>query len=278
MRIAQLAGHPVLLTEEGAIAVPAEFATDLFTHWNDLLDWSSRSATGARPYDPADLQAPGLIPAPRQIFAVALNYRPHTAEAGYEEPSAPLVFTKFPTCLTGPYTTIDLPPGNVDWELELVAVIGREAHKVPVEKGWDPVVALTVGQDLSERTAQLAGHPAQFSLGKSHPGFGPIGPALVSLDEIDAAGHRDDLELTCELNGEVVQYDRTGSMIFPIPQLVSYLSEFCTLLPGDLIFTGTPAGVGNRRTPQRFLTPDDELVSRIGGVGEMRHRFRRATP
>ncbi|WP_369033067.1 fumarylacetoacetate hydrolase family protein [Streptomyces adonidis] len=276
MRIAQLAGRTVLLTGEGAIPVPAELATDVFAHWDDLREWS-RSATGARPYEPADLQAPGL-PIPRQIFAVALNYRPHTAEAGYEEPSAPLVFTKFPTCLTGPNTTVDLPPGNVDWELELVAVIGSEAHKVPVEKGWDPVVALTVGQDLSERIAQLAGRPAQFSLAKSHPGFGPVGPALVSLDEIDAAGHRDDLELTCELNGEVVQHDRTGNMIFPIPQLVSYLSEFCTLLPGDLIFTGTPAGVGNRRTPQRFLAPDDELVSRIGSVGEMRHRFRRTAP
>ena len=271
MRIARLAGRTVLLTDEGALEVPARFATDVFAHWDDLLDWS-RGATGGCSYDEAELEAP--VPAPRQVFAVALNYRPHTAEAGYEEPAAPLVFTKFPTCLTGPYTTVDLPPGHVDWELELVAVIGREARRVPPEKGWEPVVALTVGQDLSERVAQLAGRPAQFSLAKSHPGFGPVGPALVGLDEIPDP---DDLELTCELNGEVVQRDRTANMIFPIPRLVSYLSEFCTLLPGDLIFTGTPAGVGNRRVPQRFLTPDDELVSRIGGVGEMRHRFRRTT-
>lgn len=269
MRIAQLDCRPVLLTEDGVIDVPVDLAADLFARWDDLREWSAH-ATGARPYDPCDLQAP--VPAPRQIFAVALNYRPHTAEAGYEEPTAPLVFTKFPTCLTGPYATVELPPGHVDWELELVAVIGHEARNIPVQKGWEPVVALTVGQDLSERLAQLAGRPAQFSLAKSHPGFGPLGPALVSLDEVDDP---DDLELTCELNGEVVQHDRTGVMIFPIPRLVSYLSEFCTLLPGDLIFTGTPAGVGNRRSPQRFLTPDDELVSRIGGVGEMRHTFRR---
>ncbi|MET7855006.1 fumarylacetoacetate hydrolase family protein [Streptomyces avermitilis] len=272
MRIAQLAGRTVLLTNEGAIDVPASFEGHVFERWDELLDWST-TAEGARPYDESDLEAP--VPAPRQVFAVALNYRPHTAEAGYEEPEAPLVFTKFPTCLTGPYTTVDLPPGHVDWELELVAVIGREARRVPVEKGWEPVAALTVGQDLSERIAQLAGRPAQFSLGKSHPGFGPVGPALVSLDEIPDP---DDLELTCELGGEVVQHDRTGNMIFPVPRLVAYLSEFCTLLPGDLIFTGTPAGVGNRRVPQRFLTPDDELVSRIGSVGEMRHRFRRTTP
>ncbi|WP_405866580.1 fumarylacetoacetate hydrolase family protein [Streptomyces sp. NBC_00005] len=272
MRIARLAGRTVALTSGGAVEVPAEFEGRVLDRWDELLDWS-QNATGGRPYADSDLEPP--VPAPRQIFAVALNYRPHTVEAGYGEPEAPLVFTKFPTCLTGPHTTVDLPPGHVDWELELVAVIGREARNVPVEKGWEPVVALTVGQDLSERIAQLAGRPAQFSLAKSHPGFGPIGPALVSLDEVPG---RDDLELTCELNGEVVQHDRTGNMIFPIPRLVSYLSEFCTLLPGDLIFTGTPAGVGNRRTPQRFLTPDDELVSRIGGVGEMRHRFRRTTP
>ncbi|MCX4765152.1 fumarylacetoacetate hydrolase family protein [Streptomyces sp. NBC_01275] len=272
MRIARLAGRSVLLTDEGAVDLPAPPADDVFAHWDDLLAWSA-TATGARPYAEADLETP--VPAPRQIFAVALNYRPHAAEAGYEEPAAPLVFTKFPTCLTGPYTTVDLPAGHVDWELELVAVIGREARRVPVEKGWDPVVALTVGQDLSERISQLAGRPAQFSLGKSYPGFGPVGPALVGLDEFP---DRDDLELTCVLNGETVQHDRTANMIFPIPRLVSYLSEFCTLLPGDLIFTGTPAGVGNRRVPQRFLTPGDELVSRIEGVGEMRHRFRRNTP
>ncbi|MFJ3670573.1 fumarylacetoacetate hydrolase family protein [Streptomyces sp. NPDC090106] len=276
MRIAQLEGRTVLLTAEGAVDVPAELSTDLYARWDDLRTWSATAtaaaATQARPYDPAALQSP--VPAPRQVFAVALNYRPHTAEAGYEDPEQPLVFTKFPTCLTGPRTVIELPPGNVDWELELVAVIGRETRHVPVEKAWDSVAALTVGQDLSERVAQLAGRPAQFSLAKSHPGFGPVGPALVSLDEIE---DRDDLELICELNGEVVQHDRTSGMIFPIPRLVSYLSAFCTLLPGDLIFTGTPAGVGNRRTPRRFLTPDDELVSRITGVGEMRHHFRRAT-
>ncbi|MCW2915117.1 MAG: putative hydrolase family protein [Actinomycetia bacterium] len=152
----------------------------------------------------------------------------------------------------------------------MVAVIGRDAYQVPEENGWDPVVAVTVGQDLSERLVQLAGKPAQFSLGKSFPGFGPIGPALVSLDELP---DRDDLELSCELSGETVQSDRTSSMIFSAARLVAHISAICPLYPGDLIFTGTPAGVGNRRSPQRFITPDDELISRIEHVGEMRHRF-----
>ncbi|MET7575638.1 fumarylacetoacetate hydrolase family protein [Streptomyces sp. NPDC005492] len=275
MRIANLAGRLALLTADGAIDVATGgFDTDpaaLFRQWDALLGWAADDPATAVPYKESDLLPP--VPEPRQIFAVALNYRPHTAEAGYEEPAEPLVFTKFPTCLTGPYATVGLPPGHVDWELEMVAVIGREAYRVPEEKGWDPVVAVTVGQDLSERIVQLTGRPAQFSLGKSFPGFGPVGPALVSLDEL---ADRDDLELTCVLNGEAVQHDRTSNMIFPVPKLVAYLSAICPLRPGDLIFTGTPAGVGNRRTPQRFLTPDDTLVSRISGLGEMRHTFRSA--
>lgn len=276
VRIANLAGRLALLTGDGAVDVatggfdPAPAA--LFEQWDALLRWSDGvDPAAAVPYDESDLRAP--VPEPRQIFAVALNYRPHTAEAGYEEPAEPLVFTKFPTCLTGPCATIDLPPGHVDWELEMVAVIGRDAHRLPEEHGWDPVVALTVGQDLSERITQLAGRPAQFSLGKSFPGFGPVGPALVSTG---ALADRDDLALTCELNGDVVQHDRTSNMIFPVPRLVAHLSAVCPLRPGDLIFTGTPAGVGNRRTPQRFLGAGDTLVSRIGGLGEMRHTFRSA--
>ncbi|MFD7714109.1 fumarylacetoacetate hydrolase family protein [Streptomyces sp. NPDC059785] len=276
MRIANLAGRPALLTGGGAVDVAAggfDPGPDaVFRQWDALLDWSAGvDPATAVPYQESDLLAP--VPEPRQVFAVALNYRPHTAEAGYEEPAEPLIFTKFPSCLTGPCTTIGLPPGHVDWELEMVAVIGRDAHRVPAEKGWEPVVALTVGQDLSERVSQLAGRPAQFSLGKSFPGFGPVGPALVSLGDVP---DRDDLELTCELNGEPVQHDRTSNMIFPVPELVARISAVCPLRPGDLIFTGTPAGVGNRRTPQRFLTPGDTLVSRIGGLGEMRHTFRSA--
>ena len=279
MRIGNLAGRLVLLTETGAIDVAAASGgrfspepTALYDQWDDLLDWSARvDPAAARPYEESALLAP--VPEPRQVFAVALNYRPHTAEAGYEDPAEPLVFTKFPSCVTGPYETVELPVGHVDWELELVAVIGREAYRVPEEKGWDPVVAVTAGQDLSERIIQLGGRPAQFSLGKSFPGFGPVGPALVSTDEL---ADREDLELTCELNGEVVQRDRTSNMIFPVPKLVAHLSAVCPLRPGDLIFTGTPAGVGNRRVPQRFLGRDDILVSKIAGIGEMRHRFREA--
>jgi 2-keto-4-pentenoate hydratase/2-oxohepta-3-ene-1,7-dioic acid hydratase in catechol pathway len=266
MRIANLAGRPVLLTKAGAVQVDTD---DVFAHWDELREWSTTvDESTAFEYDPRDLGP--AVAAPGQIFAVALNYRPHAEEAGYVAPEQPLIFTKFASCLTGAYASIPLPPGHVDWELELVAVVGKPAYRVPAEHGWDPIVALTVGQDLSERIGQLAGKPAQFSLGKSYPGFGPIGPALVSLDEVS---DRDDLELTCTLSGEVVQHDRTSNMIFSVPRLVAYISAVCPLRPGDLIFTGTPSGVGNRRTPQRFLGRDDVLESTIESLGGMRHTF-----
>ena len=246
---------------------------DLLENWADLLEWAVTLSADAYdvPLDPAALEAP--VPRPRQVFAVALNYPPHAAEAGFTPPADPLVFTKFPTCIAGPNITVELPDGKVDWEAELVAVIGAEARHVPAEQAWEHVAALTVGQDLSERVTQSRGAPAQFSLGKSFPGFGPIGPVLVTPDELEDP---DDLEVTALLGDEVVQHDRTKSMIFPVPELVARLSAILPLLPGDLIFTGTPAGVGNRRTPPRYLTPDDLLVTRISGIGEIRQRFTRS--
>jgi len=147
-----------------------------------------------------------------------------------------------------------LPPGQVDWEVELVAVIGRHGHRVSREQAWDYVAGLSVGQDISERVLQLSGAPAQFSLGKSYPGFAPIGPVVVTPDELL---DKDDLELGCSINGEQVQKGRTSEMVFSVPELVSRLSAVTPLLPGDVIFTGTPAGVGLGRSPQRFLAAGD---------------------
>ena len=242
----------------------------LLEDWPRVRDWAAGLPEDAYDLtvDPAALGAP--VPRPRQVFAVALNYPPHAAEAGYIPPEEPLVFTKFPACITGPHSTVALPEGKVDWEVELVAVIGRETYRVSEDRAWDAVAGLTIGQDLSERVSQLRGKPAQFSLGKSFPGFGPIGPALVTPDELDDP---DDLEITGLLNGTVVQHDRTKSMIFPVPELIARLSAVLPLFPGDLVFTGTPAGVGNRMNPPRYLTAADELVSRIEGIGEIRQRF-----
>jgi 2-keto-4-pentenoate hydratase/2-oxohepta-3-ene-1,7-dioic acid hydratase in catechol pathway len=226
-------------------------------------DWARAEAL-----EPARLGPP--VPCPRQVFAVALNYRPHAAEAGFTAPAEPLIFTKFPTCITGPDVTVALPDGKVDWEIEVVAVIGRGGYQIPRERAWDAVAGITCGQDLSERVLQLSGKPAQFSLGKSHPGFGPTGPVAVTPDELP---DRDDIGFACWLDGERLQHGRTSEMIFPVDDLVTRLSAVCPLLPGDLIFTGTPAGVGNRREPPRYLHPGEILVSRVDGVGEIRQQF-----
>jgi 2-keto-4-pentenoate hydratase/2-oxohepta-3-ene-1,7-dioic acid hydratase in catechol pathway len=182
-----------------------------------------------------------------------------------------MVFAKYVSSFTGPVGEIELPTGAVDWEVELVAVIGQLARNVPAQQAWNHVAGLTVGQDLSERDLQLRGEFPQMSLGKSLPGFSPTGPFLVTPDSF---GNPDDLAISCTLDGETVQAARTRDLTFSVPQLVAELSAWLPLLPGDVVFTGTPAGVGLARKPPRFLRPGDELVSEIEGIGSMRHTFR----
>ena len=255
-----------------AEASQGRFAADgfeIFERFDELAGWLATVPDAAyTPFDPGALGPP--VPMPRQVFAIGLNYRDHAAESGLAEPDEPLVFTKYPTSITGPSATVALPSEHVDWEAELVAVIGARAEYVKVANAWRFIAGLTVGQDLSERRVQLAGPAPQFSLGKSYPGFGPTGPAIVTLDEI---ANVDNLEVSCLLDDEVLQKGRTSDLIFSIPQLVEHISAICPMLPGDLIFTGTPAGVGGARTPNRFLTPGSVLITAIEGIGELRNRL-----
>jgi 2,4-diketo-3-deoxy-L-fuconate hydrolase len=234
----------------------------VYEHWDEVRALAERVAAPEAPLDVQALQAP--VPRPRQVFAIGLNYAAHAAEAGLEQPTFPPTFTKFPTCLTGPDATVELPSAFVDWEVELVVVMGRFAYEVAAGEGWRHVAGLTVGQDLSERIVQTRPPAPQFSLGKSFPGFGPIGPWVITPDEL---ADPDDLALGCSVNGEQVQKSRTSDLIFGVDALVQHLSSITPLLPGDLIFTGTPSGVGGTRTPPRFLAPGDELVSTIEGIG-----------
>jgi 2,4-didehydro-3-deoxy-L-rhamnonate hydrolase len=277
MRIANIDGRLSLLTDVGSVDV--EVASrgsfdpgpqQIYSRWADFRVWAAGAdLSDAAPYDITKLRSPA--PAPAQVFGVGLNYREHAAESGFDAPAQPSIFTKFPSCIAGPYQDICLPAGgHTDWEVELVAVIGIRAYQVSESEAWDHVAGLAVGQDLSERITQLAGSPPQFSLGKSFPGFGPIGPWLVTPDEFR---NPDDLELGCALNSETMQQARTSDLIFSVPRLISALSSRLPLLPGDVIFTGTPAGVGLGSDPQRWLRPGDELVSYVDGIGELRHRF-----
>jgi 2-keto-4-pentenoate hydratase/2-oxohepta-3-ene-1,7-dioic acid hydratase in catechol pathway len=280
VRIANLSGRLVLVSPDGATAIDVErisggrFGPDpqaVFEHWDAFVSWAAETDLSAgEPFAVEALGAPA--PAPRQILAIGLNYSEHAAESGFQVPDAPTVmFTKWASCLTGPVTEVTLPAGgHTDWEVELVAVIGRRAWQVSEESAWEHVAGLTVGQDLSERITQASGPSPQFSLGKSLPGFGPMGPWLVTTDEF---GDRDDLELGCSINGESMQKGRTRDLIFSVPAMISKLSQKLPLLPGDVLFTGTPAGVGMGRDPQRFLAPGDELVSYVTGIGELRQRF-----
>ena len=274
MKVANLAGRAVIITDDRAIdierASAGRFGADpqeLFDDWAEFIAWAP-SATGGEPFSLQDLGAP--VPRPRQVFAIGVNYAAHAAEAGYPSDSLPVTFTKFPTSIVGPSHVVVLPEGNVDWEVELVVVIGSLAHHVSRDEAWSSVAGVTIGQDLSERLLQMQGTSPQFSMGKSYPGFGPTGPWLVTPDELP---DRDDLAIGCTLSGQSVQGSRTSMMIYDVPELIARLSAVCPLLPGDIIFSGTPAGVGNRMTPQRFIRADDVLVSEIEGIGSITTRF-----
>jgi 2-keto-4-pentenoate hydratase/2-oxohepta-3-ene-1,7-dioic acid hydratase in catechol pathway len=280
MRVANVDGRAVLLTADDrgvdvARASDGKFGPDpasLYAGWDGFRAWADGvgELAGEVSFSREQLGSPS--PSPRQIIAIGLNYTEHAKETGFAEPDIlPPVFTKFVSALSGPDTTVALPVGgSTDWEVELVAVIGRTAREVSVSSAWDYVAGLSIGQDLSERTSQFAGPAPQFSLGKSFPGFAPVGPWLVTPESV---GNRDDLALGCAIDGEIVQDGRTRDLIFPVASLISKLSYTLTLYPGDLIFTGTPAGVGMGRSPQRFLQPGETLRTWIEGIGEIHQTF-----
>jgi 2-keto-4-pentenoate hydratase/2-oxohepta-3-ene-1,7-dioic acid hydratase in catechol pathway len=276
MRIANLDGRLVLKYPDGATDVEkasdGRFAADpqaVFARWDEFAAWAGGLQEPlAEPFDPGRLKAPA--PRPAQVFAIGLNYADHAGESSMPLPPEPAVFTKFQTSIAGPNDEVKLPTATVDWEAELVVVIGRRAVSVDAAQAWDHVAGVTAGQDLSERTRQLVGSPPQFSIGKSFPGFAPIGPEIVTPDEL---ADRDDLEIGCSVNGEIVQHARTRDLIFSVASLIERLSAILPLTPGDIIFTGTPSGVGHARSPQRYLAPGDVLETWISGIGRLRNTF-----
>ena len=252
-----------------AEASGGRFGPDLmpiYDDWAAFVEFASGVTTGTAPLVEADLRCP--VPSPRQVFAIGLNYRGHAEESGMPVSEVPTTFTKFPASLAGPFDDIEVVGESVDWEVELVAVIGSRADRVAEGEAWDHVAGLTVGQDISDRHLQFAAG-AQFSLGKSRRGYGPMGPWVVTPDELP---NPDDLGLGCSVDGEPVQDARTSDLIFDIPHLIAELSSVLPLLPGDVIFTGTPGGVGIARQPPKFLAPGQTLESWIEGIGTIRNR------
>jgi 2-keto-4-pentenoate hydratase/2-oxohepta-3-ene-1,7-dioic acid hydratase in catechol pathway len=206
------------------------------------------------------------IPRPPKVICIGLNYRDHAEESKMAIPEVPTVFAKFPTAVIGPGHPIVLPKASTrpDYEAEFAVVIGRGGRHIPEAKWRDHVFGYTMMNDVSARDFQMA--TTQWMMGKTFDTFAPIGPYIVTADEIEDPHN---LDISMVLSGDVMQHSNTRNLIFGVPKLVSYLSSIFTLEPGDIIATGTPAGVGFARTPPRYLKPGDECRVRVQGLGEL---------
>jgi len=207
----------------------------------------------------------GMVP---KFLGIGLNYRDHAQETGMPIPEVPIVFAKASSCVSGPNDPVLAPADfqRMDFEVELAVVIGTRAQNVAVDDALDSVAGYCIGNDISERSLQKGG-PGEWIKAKSHDSFGPLGPWLVTTDEIPDPQA---LDLTLDLNGERMQTGNSSTMIFTVAELVSYISKYMTLMPGDVITTGTPPGVGMARKPRIFLKPGDEMVLTVAGLGEQR--------
>ena len=284
MRLANWDGRAVLLVDDRAVDVAEESGgrfgpepMDVYEQWSDFAGWAATVGPGAgRTVAAADLGTP--VPRPRQIFAIGLNYRDHADEANLDHPENIVVFTKFASSLAGPVSTAAVSSDAVDYEAELVVVVGREAHRVDVDEAGDVIAGYSVGQDISDRGVQMRPPAPQFSLGKSFPGYGPVGPAVVTRDELADPSA---LRIACSFTGPtaqaqgvdewIAQDGSTGDMIFSPERIISDLSQVVTLYPGDLIFTGTPAGVGMARGVS--VQPGDAVTTTIEGIGSITTEF-----
>jgi len=267
----------VKLSEAGAGA-----GVDLGPRTSDLLrEWEWRrkadlaieyaEETGLGVYDAADLNRAAPVSDPEKVVCVGLNYRDHAEEGDNEIPDEPVLFSKFPTTVAGPEDTVSWDPDltqKVDYEAELVAVIGEEARRVDPEEAMDHVAGFLVGNDVSARDLQHG--DGQWVRGKSLDSFAPTGPELVTTDEVSDPH---DLEIFAEVNGERLQESTTANLIFGIDELVSFCSQAFTLTPGDLLFTGTPPGVGVYREPPVLLEDGDSVTIGVEEVGELTTEF-----
>jgi len=212
-----------------------------------------------------------ILPQPSKIVCVGQNYAAHVREFGAELPSEPVLFQKAPSSWAAPFAPLELPPGaeKLDYEVELGIVIGKRAKRIAIEDVATHIRGFVVLCDYSERAWQKE-HAGQWNKGKSHDGFCPAGPSLIPFDNVPDPQN---LRIWSRVNGEIRQESNTSDMIFPIDHLVSYISQFMTLLPGDVIATGTPGGVGMGLTPPSYLKVGDIVELGIDGIGEIRQEI-----
>jgi 2-keto-4-pentenoate hydratase/2-oxohepta-3-ene-1,7-dioic acid hydratase in catechol pathway len=238
-----------------------------------LRVWESLPRGPVR-HDPESVTLLAPVHDPRKIVCLGLNYRDHAAESGMEPPPEPVLFSKYPTALIGHLGTIVLPPVSqeVDYEAELVVVVGQGGKNIPRERAMSHVAGYAVGHDVSARDWQLNKPGKQWMAGKTFDTFAPIGPELVTTDEVPDPQA---LGIRLRLNGQTMQDSNTSQLIFGVGYVISYLSNVFTLEPGDLIFTGTPPGVGMARKPPVWLKDGDVVEVEIDGVGTLRNSVAR---
>jgi 2-keto-4-pentenoate hydratase/2-oxohepta-3-ene-1,7-dioic acid hydratase in catechol pathway len=232
----------------------------------DMLSAIGKLPQTGPAYELSQVKLLAPIPRPPKLICIGLNYRDHAAETKLEIPKVPTIFSKFSNVVIGPGEPIIIPSDRTDYEAEFAFVIGRGGRRIPAANAMDHVFGYTIINDVSERRYQMA--TSQWMIGKTFDTFAPMGPCLVTADEIPDPHS---LDIWCEIGGERLQNSNTRELIFKIPDLIEYLSSVVTLEPGDVISTGTPAGVGFARKPPRFLASGDVVVIGIEGIGELRN-------
>ena len=247
--------------------------TDLPTNSTEMIENWRRitSSVGLQQFAKNEIRLIAPIVKPEKIICVGRNYSAHASEMGSAVEDLPVIFNKFPSALAGPDSKISIPSisHQVDYEAELVVVIGKRGKNIHLDDAYDHVFGYCCGNDVSARDWQKGKPGGQWLLGKTFDRFAPIGPFIATQDEIDP----NELNICLTLNGESRQQANTRDLVFKIDYLISHLSKFCTLVPGDLLFTGTPAGVAAGRRPPEFLKPGDTTTVAIDGLGQLTNHF-----
>ncbi|CAN5779207.1 fumarylacetoacetate hydrolase family protein [soil metagenome] len=268
--------HPGLLLDDGRRVDASAFGSDYDEAFFGgdglarLAQWADANAMSA-PTISADVRLGPPLVRPSKLICIGLNYRGHAAETGAAVPKEPIVFMKATSAIVGPHDDVVIPRGSekTDWEVELAVVIGRKASYVAEAHALEHVAGYVLHNDYSERAFQLE-RGTQWSKGKSCDTFAPLGPFIATPDELDAAN----VELWLDLNGEKKQRGNTNDFVFGVAHVISYISQFMSLLPGDVISTGTPAGVGMGEKPPRYVKEGDVITLGIAGLGEQRQQAR----
>jgi len=268
-----------LKNEKPAILDDHEIIRDLSSIIGDLnketlnqktIDLIKKTDLSKLPSIPKKIRVGACVSNPQKFIGIGLNYSDHAKETGMNPPNEPIIFIKANSCISGPNDNVVIPKksNKTDWEIELGIVIGKKAQYISEDKSFDHIFGYCIVNDISEREFQLE-RSGQWDKGKGCDTFGPIGPYLVTKDEIKNVQN---LNLELKLNGKIMQKGNTNKMIFNVGYIVSYVSNFMTLYPGDIITTGTPPGVGMARKPQLFLNTGDEMILKIDGLGSQKQK------